>query len=301
MPEATVEAGKAAVHAAAVELALDPTPEAAPQARAALRRLLTSTTLAGRIDDAQLALSELVTNAVLHGRRPIVVLLRLTVVGLRVEVQDGSPLSPTFSLLDPTAVTGRGLLLISALSDRWGVEAREGGKSVWFEVEADGSDDRVETDVDALLASWGDDLDGDPALEQVRVILTDLDTQQVARSEAHVEALLRELRLIAGAARAPAEQVRTAVAVLQAAAELDAVRAGLRHQLSVALAAQQELVDLTLTLRREDADLVRDFAHALDAADRLTRKGGLLIAPTPVELSDVRRAYLQRVVSQLLS
>jgi len=80
----------------------------------------------------------------------------------------------------------------------------------------------------------------------------------------------------------------------------DAVRAGLRHQLSVALAAEQELVDLTLTLRRDDADLVRDFARALDEADRLTRRGRLLIAPTPVELSDFRRSYLQRVLAQLL-
>ena len=35
---------------------------------------------------------------------------------------DGSPVSPSFSMLDPTAVTGRGLMLISAASDRWGVD-----------------------------------------------------------------------------------------------------------------------------------------------------------------------------------
>lgn len=283
------------------DLRLDPVPEAAPKARAVLRSLLAGTPLAERLDDAQLALSELVTNAVLHGREPIVVRFRVTAAGLRVEVQDGSPVSPSFSMLDPTAVTGRGLLLISALSDHWGVEPTAGGKSVWFELQVDGVDERAETDVDALLAAWGDELDGDPALEQVRIVLTDLDTHQVARSEAHVEALLRELRLLAGAHGAPSDQVRTALAVLQASAGLDAVRAGLRHQLSVALAAQQPLVDLTLTLRRDDAELVRDFAHALDEADRLTRTGGLLLAPTPVELSDVRRAYLQRVLAQLLS
>ena len=302
MPDQTVDRLLAPVRGHAVEqLRLDPVPEAAPKARAALRRLVAGTSLAARLDDAQLALSELVTNAVLHGREPLVVVLRLAADGLRVEVRDGSPVSPSFSLLDPTAVTGRGLLLISALCDRWGVEPRTGGKSVWFELQAEGADERAETDVDALLAAWGDDLPGDPALEQVRIVLTDLDTHLVARSEAHVEALLRELRLLAACRTAPADQVRTALAVLQASAGLDAVRAGLRHQLSVALAAQQDLVDLTLTLQREDAELVREFAHALDEADRLTRTGGLLIAPTPVELSDARRAYLHRVLAQLLS
>ena len=277
-------------------LPFDPVAEAAPACRVQLRRLLAGTPLEQRLDDGELALTELVTNAVLHGRAPLTVVLDLTGSRLRVEVRDGSPVSPTFSLLDPTAVTGRGLMLLSAVTDAWGLDPLPDGKSIWFELRQDGSRG---ADVDALLASWGDDLVADPARERVRVVLTGLDAPLLARSEAHVEALLRELALVVGAGTASPDQLRTAGAVLRAAAGIDAVRADLRRQLAAAMSARQELVDVSLTIRREDAEGVRDFTHALDEADRLSQAGTLLMAPTPAELSEVRRGYLQRILAQL--
>ena len=282
------------------ELALRAVPDAAPQARAALRALLHDTAFAGRLDDGELAVSELVTNAVLHGREPITVRLTVTADSVRVEVHDGSALSPSFSMLDPTAVTGRGLMLISAASDRWGVEPEPHGKQVWFELLAEGAVEEAEADVDALLAAWGDDLAEDPALEQVRVVLTDLDTALVARAEAHVEGLLRELSMLTGD-DVPDDTARVARSVLQAAAGMDAVRADLKHQLAVAVSAGQPMVDLTLTIQRDDAELVRDFSHAVDEADRLSRAGRLLTTPAPAELSEARQSYLRRLLAQLQS
>ena len=283
-------------------LALRAVPDAAPQARAALRSALAGTAFADRLDDGELAVSELVTNAVLHGRHPIVLVVVTTPQCLRVEVRDGSPVSPSFSMLDPTAVTGRGLMLISAASDRWGVEPGADGKSVWFELHAEGAAlADGETDVDALLAAWGDDLAEDPALERVRVVLTDLDTHLTARSEAHVEALLRELALVVADRSGDPRVLRVARSVLQAAAGMDAVRADLKHQLAVAVSAGQPTVDLALTVTREDAELVRDFAHAVDEADRLSRAGDLLTAPALAELSSARQAYLRRLLAQLQS
>jgi anti-sigma regulatory factor (Ser/Thr protein kinase) len=282
------------------ELALRAVPDAAPDARAALRAFLGDTPFADRSDDGELALSELVTNAVLHGRDPIVLRLLRTDHCVRVEVSDGSPVSPSFSMLDPTAVTGRGLMLISAASDRWGVEPGVQGKSVWFELFAGGATDQLEADVDALLAAWGDDLDQDPALEQVRVVITDLQTDLLARAEAHVEGLLRELCLLTGDDLA-VDTVRVARAVLQAAAGMDAVRADIKHQLAVAVSAGQPRVDLTLTLQRDDAELVRDYAHAVDEADRLSRAGRLLTTPAPAELSEARSSYLRRLLGALSS
>ena len=61
---------------------------------------------------------------------------------VRAEVSDASPVTRSFSMLDQTAVTRRGLLLISAVSDRWGVEPSPSGKVVWFELLA-GSDTRT--------------------------------------------------------------------------------------------------------------------------------------------------------------
>lgn len=283
------------------EIALRNVPDAAPVARAAVRELLAGTPFADRADDGELAVSELVTNAVLHGRDPIVLRLVRTSSSVRIEVGDGSPVSPSFSMLDPTAVTGRGLMLISAASDRWGVEPVPDGKRVWFELVEGGESDALEADVDALLAAWGDDLAEDPALEQVRVVLTDLDTDLMARAEAHVEGLLRELCLLAGDSALPEKADRVVRAVLQAAAGMDAMRADLKHQLAVAVSAGQPRVDLTLTIQRDDAELVRDFAHAVDEADRLSRAGMLLTNPAPQELSEVRQAYLRRLLNQLSS
>lgn len=284
-----------------VRMSSGPVPDAAPRARGELRRLLTGTALEGRLDDGELALSELVTNAVLHGRAPITVVLRLQGDVLRAEVGDRNPVSPSFSLLDPTAVTGRGLLLISACTQAWGVDPLPGGKAVWFELHAGGSSTGADTDVDALLAAWGDDLAEDPALERVRVVLTDMDTALVARSEAHVEALLRELALLVSTGSRQPDQLSTAERVLHAASAMEAVRVDLRRQLSAALAVHRPSVDLTITLQRDDAEAVRDFSLALDEADRLSRAGLLLTVPAPVELSDVRRAYLFRVLAQLQS
>jgi anti-sigma regulatory factor (Ser/Thr protein kinase) len=282
------------------ELALLAVPDSAPVARAALRDLLQGTALASRLDDGELAISELVTNAVLHGRSPLTLRIELLQDRVRVEVWDGSPLSPSFSMLDPTAVTGRGLMLISAASDRWGVEPASEGKCVWFELHEGGRAEELEADVDALLAAWGDDLAGDPALEQVRVVLTDLDTELVARAEAHVEGLLRELCLLVGD-DAPADTAVVARSVLQAAAGMDALRADVKHQLAVAVSAGQPQVDLSLTLQRSDAELVRDYSHAVDEADRLSRAGRLLTAPAPAELSEARQSYLRRLLAQLSS
>lgn len=290
---------RADVRARAV-LALAPLPDAAPQARGLLRDMLAGTPFSDRIEDGQLAVSELVTNAVLHGRHPIEVAIVVTAECVRAEVRDGSPVSPSFSMLDPTAVTGRGLMLISAASERWGVEPLPDGKSVWFELHRGGACDQLEADVDALLAAWGDDLVEDPAHEQVRVVLTDLHTDLVARSEAHIEGLLRELCLLTGA-DVPAEHARVTRVALQAAAGLDPVRADLKHQVAIAVSAGQPRVDVSLTVRRDDAELVRDFVHAIHEADRLSRAEQLLTAPAPAELSDARRAYLSRLLAQLSS
>ncbi|WP_413756998.1 ATP-binding protein [Streptomyces sp. MMBL 11-3] len=55
--------------------------------------------------------------------------------GVRVEVADGSPRLPvTPTDPSPDAEGGRGLVILGAVADKWGVEPRAGcGKTVWFE------------------------------------------------------------------------------------------------------------------------------------------------------------------------
>ncbi|MEV7322200.1 ATP-binding protein [Streptomyces sp. NPDC093970] len=90
-----------------------------------------------RADDVLLCVSELTTNAVLHGVPPgRGFRLRLTLHPdgvLRVEVHDSGPGELRYGDMSPESEHGRGLLLVSLLADKWGVGEREPGKVVWCE------------------------------------------------------------------------------------------------------------------------------------------------------------------------
>lgn len=88
----------------------------------------------------ELLSSELLANAVLHGPSQTGIGLQLVVTGevARVSVSDGEETSPVVLRTDPSALTGRGMAIVEAMSSRWGVEVHEdGGKTVWFELDLD--------------------------------------------------------------------------------------------------------------------------------------------------------------------
>ena len=88
-----------------------------------------------RCDDALLLTSELVTNAVLHGRSEVCVeILRASDGRVRVAVHDENSRHPMPVAQDHDALDGRGLALVEALADEWGVDERPMGKAVWFEL-----------------------------------------------------------------------------------------------------------------------------------------------------------------------
>jgi|1185.fasta_scaffold230505_2 anti-sigma regulatory factor (Ser/Thr protein kinase) len=99
-------------------------------ANAATRAGFESTT----IDLASVAASELVTNAVVHGRGPISVRTVLDRNSLRVEVQDTASELPHRVGSDEDRDGGRGLEIVDAFSQQWGCTVVRGasGKSVWF-------------------------------------------------------------------------------------------------------------------------------------------------------------------------
>ena len=143
---------------------LPPEPHAAPTARTFLRDRAQEWDLLPLLADAQLALSELVTNAVIHARTPLVASVSCAEAVFELAVFDGNPTLPTVRPVrenphkdieraaavhrtldepvddrdpvlhvgDAGAVTGgRGLLLVAALAAEWGVSPGSDGKAVW--------------------------------------------------------------------------------------------------------------------------------------------------------------------------
>ncbi|WP_327367253.1 ATP-binding protein [Streptomyces sp. NBC_01217] len=114
-----------------------------------LRLYLTGWDLCEVADAAELALTELIANVVRHvpGRRCQTFIFLLPGRGVRVEVADGFRQLPCVATGDDElGEGGRGLLLVDALTDGWGVEPRRDGtgKTVWFECLAAKAADRPE-------------------------------------------------------------------------------------------------------------------------------------------------------------
>lgn len=103
-------------------------------ARSFVSELLRLSGYEGSGEDACLVVNELVSNAVVHAGTPLRLRLRLTARRIHVEVEDGSPTLPRVRPLSPESERGRGLLLLSALSERWGATRRGAGKVVWCDL-----------------------------------------------------------------------------------------------------------------------------------------------------------------------
>jgi serine/threonine-protein kinase RsbW len=120
---------------------LSPDAHAPSRARKAVDLLLADHLSPEQMDDARLAVSELVTNAVRHGNIAEDGGLELNVNTLdghvRVTVsQSGPPFEvPANAMPDHEGPGGRGLSLVEAVSDRWGLG--QDPAAVWFEIDRD--------------------------------------------------------------------------------------------------------------------------------------------------------------------
>jgi len=268
---------------------------------------------AGRLDcldAAELACTELVTNAVLHAHTTIDVTVEVGDV-VRVEVRDRNPSLPTRRHYDPHATTGRGLALVAALTDDHGVtDAGTAGKTMWFTV----GTDPLERSPEDLLEAW-DSADWDvdlparaparpTATREVRLLALPSALWLAARQ--HHDALLRELALYAtwhdelDVDLVATDRARFALSGAVAAA-VDRQReawAG-RHDGDAVEPWQPLPLDLRLEVPEGSG---RDFValqDALDAAERLARTGQLLARPGLPEIVAVRDWACDQIVAQL--
>lgn len=105
-------------------------------ARSHLRTVLAQWDLADSVDEAELVVSELVTNALLHTGSPAALTLRHEVADrvLCVGVEDSSTQHPQPRASGEDATGGRGMHIVAMVAQRWWVAPRGDGKTVWADL-----------------------------------------------------------------------------------------------------------------------------------------------------------------------
>lgn len=280
------------------EVFLDASLDAVPRARELLAAALEQEPPAVR-EDAELVISELVANAVLHGRPPISVRVLPVSDGVRVEVEDCSRTMPVRLSPRLDATTGRGLGLVSTVAARWGVDPGDKCKVVWAEVtpEGSGQDPAYQPfDVDELLAAWAHE---DDAEMLVTVRLGSVPTDLLLAAKAHIDSVVRELTLSAGL-QAPDQLPPETAALVDAVTHAFArAREEVKRQAVAAAVRGDAQTELVLHLPAAAADAGERYLAALDEADRWARAARLLTLAAPRSHQIFRRWYVGGLVDQL--
>ena len=119
------------------ETSLAPEASSAAQARAFVSQHLLDHDLPHLVDDIEVVVSELATNAMAHAHTPFTVILCAFDDTVVLEVSDASRTEPSLIVARALDTTGRGVAIVQALSRDWGVLPRaSGGKSVWAEFDS---------------------------------------------------------------------------------------------------------------------------------------------------------------------
>jgi anti-sigma regulatory factor (Ser/Thr protein kinase) len=104
------------------------------------RRFVAQTLRAWQVDESRIepvlvVANELVANAIVHARSAPVLSLEGSGSDLMLRVTDGSETVPVASAGAADEAGGRGLMLVQALADRWGIDTNSSGKTVWVAFE----------------------------------------------------------------------------------------------------------------------------------------------------------------------
>jgi hypothetical protein len=248
---------------------------------------------------AELGVSELVTNALLHAQGPFDVRVRGTREHPRVEVRDASQEPPVLPGTDPhdddlLLTFGRGLGIVARCSTAWGADIEDDGKAVWF-VPADEPGEKM---IQGVITGQPEapaprqPLAGDTA---VRVVGVPLTTHQ--QFQRHYRELRREVRLLALAHEADHPLART-LSDLFGSLERD-LRVNLgSDQVTMAQDDDREVTDVLVTVDAETVGRIGRFTELLDLADDFCRQSRMLsLARTP-EQQRFQRWFLGEFVRQ---
>jgi anti-sigma regulatory factor (Ser/Thr protein kinase) len=271
-------------------LLLDPDPRSVGRARAWVAEEFGDLGRDDLLDAAELGVSELVTNAILHAEPPITLRVLGSRERPRVEVRDHSRRPPrtTDDMTDEVGLmrsVGRGMGILALYSQAWGADVSADGKVVWFVPSP-------EPGVD--FAEDGDVFDLDEAVEEiaanvddklVRVQLLGMPAQVWAAFRDWYAEIRRELRLLAFA-HPDQFPVAAEVADLTLQIESERRRAAGIDRLDAAIAAGEATVDLDYRVPASAPATMARVNEALVRADRFCRDQSLLTMPaTPQQLA----------------
>jgi hypothetical protein len=230
-------------------------------------------------ENAELAMSEVVTNAVLHGSPPVTVRLRGTHDHPRVEVRDASPEPPAIfaddipDFIDELPTFGRGLAIVANFSEAWGAERDGDGKLVWFVPSATAAAHPAP----GVILGWDDEPEEASFADEetITVHLRGVPVDLMQSTLTHGAELRRELRLLAVAHHDTYPVASDLSAYFTALARdfrwqfggealLEAIRAGREH------------IDIDVTAPLDSADRFARLTELYDLADAFCRNERLL-------------------------
>lgn len=252
------------------------------------------------LECAELGVSELVTNALLHAGDPILVRLRGTINHPRVEVADGSHEPPILTPVDTDdpeellSTFGRGINIVARCSVAWGASIEPDGKVVWFEPsQVPGQN--------AAPAGALFDLDDLPLARPeprapMRVLLGNLPVATAMGLRRHYHELRREVRLLS---LAHEEDYPLARSLTDVFTRFDhAFPREATHQVEQAAAGGASTIDLDVIVDGEHTGTFEQMLTLLDLADEFCRAQRLLSLARSPEQVAFQRWYLGEFIRQ---
>jgi anti-sigma regulatory factor (Ser/Thr protein kinase) len=285
----------------AVRIALPRSPSSVATARRFIEARAAAWSFPERASE-QLVLigSELVTNAVLHARTELILILELRGERVRISVKDGSGAPATMRHYRTDALTGRGLGVVAALSDTWGVSAAADGKVVWAELGANGDEPAAAPRPPDLHEACSTRSPDAPGSRPVRFV--GVPVGGYLELQAHNDALFRELELISiELERDDGAQVAAPLADLvdQLYRRFRGQRDSYRDVVAAALTRGDATVELTTTATPAAASGARAYLALLEQADALCRDGTLLTPEPPATVKTLRRWFVEEMAAQV--
>jgi hypothetical protein len=245
--------------------------------------------------------TELVTNALLHGAPPIIVRVRGRRDRLRIEVIDCGRAVPLRIQRSGDGMTGRGIAVVESLSNAWGVEPSHGGKLVWAELgrpRRRAGRKNARNTPEAIRAAWS----AEDATTRYEVRLGFVPTELLVAAKAHIDNIVRELALIqAGADSNIGLSAKTVAMLLRATEDFSDARNEIKRQAVESSRRGDAFTDLTLHLPLTAAGAGLRYLMALDEADRQARAARLLTVAAAPSHRVFREWYVRALSEQLVA